>query len=65
MAIMAMSILQKKNNQDQEDWEMKTYQKVEIEVLQIEEDVVRTSPVTESTAEDLNVFDDLIFNFGA
>ena len=44
---------------------MKTYQKVEIEVLQIEEDVVRTSPVTESTAEDLNVFDDLIFNFGA
>ena len=43
---------------------MKTYQEVEIEVLQIEEDVVRTSPV-ESAAEKLNGFDDLIFSFGA
>ena len=43
---------------------MKTYEKVEIEVLQIEEDVVRTSPV-ESTAEKYNEWDDLIFNFGA
>lgn len=43
---------------------MKTYEKVEIEVLQIEEDVVRTSPV-ESTAENYNKWDDLIFNFGA
>lgn len=44
---------------------MKTYQEVEIEVLQIEEDVVRTSPVVESTAEKNNPWDDLIFNFGA
>ena len=43
---------------------MKTYQEVEIEVFQIEEDVVRTSPV-ESMAEKNNPWDDLIFNFGA
>ena len=43
---------------------MKTYQKVEIEVLQIEEDIVRTS-VENVDAERYNYFDDLIFNFGA
>ena len=43
---------------------MKTYQKVEIEVLQIEEDVVRTS-VEKVDAEKYNDWDDLIFNFGA
>ena len=41
---------------------MKTYKKLAIEVLPIEEDVVRTSVV--STAEDLNGFDD-VFSFGA
>lgn len=43
---------------------MKTYQKVEIEVIEIEEDVVRTSPV-DNVAEKYNGFDDLLFNFGA
>ncbi len=42
---------------------MKTYQKVEIEILLIEEDIVRTS--VENTAEKYNPWDDLIFNFGA
>ena len=42
---------------------MKTYKKLEIEVLQLEEEIVRTSaPV--SVAEDLNGFDD-VFSFGA
>ena len=43
---------------------MKTYQKVEIEILLIEEDIVRTS-VVQNTAEKYNPWDDLIFNFGA
>lgn len=43
---------------------MKTYQKVEIEVLEIEEDVVRTS-VVENTAEKYNGFDDCLSGFGA
>ena len=43
---------------------MKAYQKVEIEILLIEEDIVRTS-VVESTAGKYNEFDDLIFKFGA
>ena len=43
---------------------MKAFKKVEIEVLQIEEDIVRTS-VEKVDAERYNNFDDLIFNFGA
>ena len=41
---------------------MKAYKKLAIEVLQLEEEIVRTSPV--SVAEDLNGFDD-VFKFGA
>lgn len=40
---------------------MKAYKKLEIEVLQLEEDIVTTSAV--SVAEDLNGFDD-VFSFG-
>ena len=43
---------------------MKTFQKVEIEVLLIEEDIVRTS-VENAEVEKNNPWDDLIFNFGA
>ena len=42
---------------------MKAYKKLAIEVLQLEEEIVRTSGVV-STAEDLNGFDD-VFKFGA
>ncbi len=41
---------------------MKAYKKLAIEILQLEEEVIRTSVV--STAEDLNGFDD-VFQFGA
>ncbi len=40
---------------------MKTYKKLEITILRLEEDIVRTSPT--SVAEDLNGFDD-VFSFG-
>ena len=44
---------------------MKTYQKVEIEVLQVKEDIVRTS-VEDMGIENYNKYDDFInFNFGA
>ena len=44
---------------------MKTYQKVEIEILQVEEDIVRTSEEN-AEVEKNNRWDDLInFNFGA
>ena len=42
---------------------MKAYKKLAIEILQLEEEIVRTSPVV-NTAEDLNGFDD-VFQFGA
>ena len=41
---------------------MKAYKKLEIEILQLEEDIVTASDAV-SVAEDLNGFDD-IFSFG-
>ena len=35
---------------------MKAYKKLEIEVLELEEDIVRTSPVGVSKAEDFNIW---------
>ena len=42
---------------------MKVYKKVIIEILTLEEDIIRTSGENESLAEKLNPFDDIIAGF--
>ena len=43
---------------------MKAYENVKIEILQIEEDIVRTSGNEPMGAEGKNGFDTIIFDFG-